>query len=120
LALATGIAPPTLHAGPVRAELRSSNLRLPRAPVPLRGDPRRAAVSAFGFGGTDFHLLLEEPPPEAVRPPEVEALRATALPLARDRAWADRGAPVVHCFGAATRAELLEAVRARRTIAPER
>src|SRR5690606_38880527 len=28
--------------------------------------------------------------------------------------------PVVHCFGAATRAELLEAVRARRTIAPER
>lgn len=24
------------------------------------GEPRRAAVSAFGFGGTDFHVVLEE------------------------------------------------------------
>ncbi len=27
---------------------------------PLNGEPRRAAVSAFGFGGTNFHTIVEE------------------------------------------------------------
>ena len=27
---------------------------------PLDGEPRRAAVSAFGFGGTNFHAIVEE------------------------------------------------------------
>ncbi len=34
------------------------------APFPARpGQPRRAAVSSFGFGGTNCHLVLEEAPP---------------------------------------------------------
>src|SRR5690606_25961734 len=32
---------------------------------PADGSPRRAAVSAFGFGGTNFHFVLEEYTPEA-------------------------------------------------------
>jgi acyl transferase domain-containing protein/NAD(P)H-dependent flavin oxidoreductase YrpB (nitropropane dioxygenase family) len=28
--------------------------------APADGQPRRAGVSAFGFGGTDFHIVLEE------------------------------------------------------------
>ena len=32
--------------------------------LPRRGHPRRAAVSAFGFGGSNFHCVLEEAGPE--------------------------------------------------------
>lgn len=32
---------------------------------PLDSTPRRAALSAFGFGGTNFHAILEEYEPEA-------------------------------------------------------
>ncbi|MDO5101400.1 MAG: amino acid adenylation domain-containing protein [Lautropia sp.] len=43
------------------------------------GEPRRAAISAFGVGGTNAHIILEEPP------------AADALPEARHEA--DRGDP---------------------------
>jgi acyl transferase domain-containing protein/NAD(P)-dependent dehydrogenase (short-subunit alcohol dehydrogenase family)/acyl carrier protein len=32
--------------------------------LPTTGQPRRAAVSAFGFGGSNFHCILEEAGPE--------------------------------------------------------
>src|SRR5207237_1011535 len=32
--------------------------------LPATGQPRRAAVSAFGFGGSNFHCVLEEAEPE--------------------------------------------------------
>jgi len=32
--------------------------------LPHRGHPRRAVVSAFGFGGSNFHCVLEEAEPE--------------------------------------------------------
>jgi amino acid adenylation domain-containing protein len=66
LALEHRTIPPSLHferpnpeidfaAGPfyVNAEL---------APWPAGGTPRRAGVSAFGFGGTNAHVVLEEAP----------------------------------------------------------
>lgn len=37
---------------------------IPTTPVPLtaNGAPRRAGVNSFGFGGTNVHIVLEEPP----------------------------------------------------------
>ncbi|HZN10057.1 MAG TPA: type I polyketide synthase, partial [Blastocatellia bacterium] len=60
-----------------------------------RGGPRRAGVSSFGVGGTNAHVVLEEPPaggrPAAARPAQLlvlsaksqAALEATAANLAR-------------------------------------
>lgn len=63
--------PPTLHCQPAVAALHNSPFRLLTAaePWPTEGDqPRRAAVNAFGFGGNNAHLIVEEwtgetPPP---------------------------------------------------------
>jgi acyl transferase domain-containing protein len=60
--------PPTLHLTEPNRHLAVEesafwlNDRLRRWPRPANGRPRRAGVSAFGFGGTNVHLLLREPP----------------------------------------------------------
>ena len=65
--------PPTLH-----FEKPNPDIDFERSPffvnTTLRpwnaGDtPRRAGVSAFGIGGTNAHVILEEAPPVAPRPP---------------------------------------------------
>ena len=61
-AMAAGVRPPTLHADDPLALLAGTPLRLLREAEPweCRG-VRRAAVSAFGFGGANAHLIVEEP-----------------------------------------------------------
>ena len=66
LALHHKVLPPTIHFeqhNPACA-LEGSSFRVQTElepwPEPPDGAPRRAGVSAFGFGGTNFHVVLEE------------------------------------------------------------
>ncbi|MFT7580541.1 MAG: acyl transferase domain-containing protein/3-hydroxymyristoyl [Myxococcota bacterium] len=54
--------PPTLHASPAIDALRGSPFRLLHAAEawPVDSGPRTAAVSAFGFGGNNAHLVVSE------------------------------------------------------------
>ncbi|WP_370416329.1 type I polyketide synthase [Streptomyces fradiae] len=57
---------PGLDAPNPLLEQEGSPLRLPRTAEPWQGpEPRRAAVSAFGVGGTNVHLVVEQAPPPA-------------------------------------------------------
>ena len=71
LMLRHGTIPPQPHfAAPnPRLDLDGAGFVVPRAaqPWPRRATPRRAALSAFGFSGTNAHLVLEEAPPPAPR-----------------------------------------------------
>ena len=69
LALKHGVLPPTLHFTALNpqlnlpADLFAINTALQPWPT-VNGTPRRAGVSAFGIGGTNAHLVLEEAPPQ--------------------------------------------------------
>ena len=66
--------PPSLHfraANPLISFEDSPfyvNTRLQAWPAPEDGAPRQAAVSAFGFSGTNGHLVLAEAPPAPSQP----------------------------------------------------
>ncbi|MCB1501064.1 MAG: polyketide synthase dehydratase domain-containing protein [Bauldia sp.] len=62
-AFESGLLPPTIDAEQPIEVMRSTPMRLLAGPEPWRSDrPRMAAVNAFGFGGNNAHLILEEPP----------------------------------------------------------
>src|SRR5439155_13677808 len=61
-AMEAGVRPPALHTdAPIPELVNSRQFRLPTAAEPwdVRG-PRRAAINAFGFGGNNAHLLVEQ------------------------------------------------------------
>ncbi|MFH8982919.1 type I polyketide synthase [Streptomyces varsoviensis] len=67
MSLRHGVLAPTLHADPPSAEVdwTAGDVELLREPRPwpdTEDRPRRAAVSAFGIGGTNAHVVLEAAP----------------------------------------------------------
>src|SRR5437764_630833 len=67
-ALAHQVNPPTIKVTKPLAALQQPNGPLyvateKRPWMPSADHPRRAAVSAFGFGGSNFHAVLEEGDP---------------------------------------------------------
>lgn len=109
LALHHKVLPPTLKANPANPKLNIEDSpfylsRKARPWVSADGQPRRAAVSAFGFGGSNFHIVLEEhgvrrPSPAWDGSTEIlalsadqrddleRALRDVREALARDASW---------------------------------
>lgn len=69
LALRDGMIPPALHPAPPHPDLAASGFVLAGSvrAWPARSGPRRAGVSAFGLGGTNAHLVLEQAPPLSPR-----------------------------------------------------
>jgi NAD(P)-dependent dehydrogenase (short-subunit alcohol dehydrogenase family)/3-oxoacyl-(acyl-carrier-protein) synthase len=87
LGLRHGVIPPQhrFTAAPGEFGISTTNLAIPTRPVPWTaraGRPRAAAISGFGFGGTNAHLVVEEYQP---RPPAVAAAPPASPPASADR-----------------------------------
>jgi acyl transferase domain-containing protein len=87
LAMRHGVVPRSLYAESPSAQVdwHSANIRLVDAAVPWpeRDCPRRAAVSSFGISGTNAHVVLEQPAPEAA----VRRSRIAGPEYQRKRCW---------------------------------
>ncbi|MBT2409503.1 aminotransferase class I/II-fold pyridoxal phosphate-dependent enzyme [Streptomyces sp. ISL-12] len=124
LAVHRGVVPPQPTFGLAgSAGLDAARLTVPTetTPWPEAGGPCRAGVSAFGFGGTGVHLVLEECPAPPARPHPDEAPHLLLL-SARDRPGLARHAREVAQVIAADRpspAEVADTL-ARRTPLTER
>ncbi|TPW20593.1 MAG: polyketide-type polyunsaturated fatty acid synthase PfaA, partial [Elusimicrobia bacterium] len=105
LALKHKVLPPTIKVKEPLPEFATGNLPLyvnteKRPWVPSAGHPRRAGVSAFGFGGSNFHAVLEEHVPQktevdwdgsvellAFSGPDEAAVRGALTPFAAGLPW---------------------------------
>jgi phthiocerol/phenolphthiocerol synthesis type-I polyketide synthase D len=97
LAMHHGQIPPSLHFTAPNPRIDFAGLRVVRelSPWPRYGGVARAGVSAFGFGGTNAHVVVEEWPAgvgrrtnAAAGRPEVFAVWAGDEPRLRERAGA--------------------------------
>ncbi|GAA2270943.1 mycocerosate synthase [Kitasatospora cystarginea] len=84
-----GLIPPNLHFSRWNPAITADGTRLfvptELNPWPVRTAPRLAAVSSFGFSGTNAHMILEQPPATVRRPPAVTALKVPAQATAGHR-----------------------------------
>ncbi|TFW29136.1 non-ribosomal peptide synthetase/type I polyketide synthase [Duganella callida] len=96
LAVKHGEIPASLHCGTPNPHIDFANspffVNTALRPWDSNGQPRRAGVSAFGLGGTNAHVVLEQPPLTAAqaeaRPAQVLLLSAKT-PAALDAATAN-------------------------------
>jgi acyl transferase domain-containing protein/3-hydroxymyristoyl/3-hydroxydecanoyl-(acyl carrier protein) dehydratase/1-acyl-sn-glycerol-3-phosphate acyltransferase len=76
-AMKAGMRPPTLHTEEPNDALVGSPFRLIERLEPWSCEgPRIAAVSAFGFGGNNAHLIVSEDAPELDRPNDARGVAA--------------------------------------------
>ncbi|TCO45319.1 beta-ketoacyl synthase N-terminal-like domain-containing protein [Actinocrispum wychmicini] len=80
LAVRDGMIPANLHYQTPNPEIDFGPFFVPVKTTQWRQPVRRAAVSSFGLGGTNAHVIVEQPPPQSPRPeaagPHVLALSA--------------------------------------------
>ncbi|MER6091338.1 SDR family NAD(P)-dependent oxidoreductase [Streptomyces bluensis] len=95
LAMEYEVIPPTLHVSRPNDHIRFEDTPFYLAdrlrPWLRGGQPRRAAVSAFGMGGVNAHVIVEEPPALPVRAEAVQdshLVRVTGVDEAAVRALA--------------------------------
>lgn len=86
LALNHGVVPPaaSLENPSSRIDWDAVPFRLPRAAEPWPdepGQPRRGAVNAFGIGGLNYHVVLEQPGPD-LPAPSLRITEASREPIA--------------------------------------
>src|SRR5690606_1644074 len=103
LALHHKILPPTLNANPTNPNIDFKNtpffpLHEAREWARSNGTPRRAGVSAYGFGGTNFHLVMEEHVPGMLMQRSRQYTGATIGQAPDDKPQTAAGGvePVVH------------------------
>ncbi|WP_391530219.1 beta-ketoacyl synthase N-terminal-like domain-containing protein, partial [Candidatus Frankia nodulisporulans] len=99
LALHHRTLPPTLHCDEPHPAFAASRFAPVRTATPWAepagGGPRRAGVNAFGFGGINAHLVVEEAPPDI----PVTAARTFPAPTAASSAAASPSGMVVSSGG---------------------
>ncbi len=117
LALHHRVLPPSLNfsAAAENSPLRNSPFRVQTEPQPWKehnsGRPVRAAVSAFGFGGINAHMLLEASPSGVERNPETATHEQSALELTSEPPAAAAPVAIVGMEALFGRTDSLEQLR---------
>ena len=94
LAIENAVIPATLNHVHPAVDLGRLGLQVNTVPRPWpAGDrPRRAGVSSFGMGGTNAHVIVEEPPPHPENTPSASGPAVWVVTARSERALADQAA----------------------------
>jgi acyl transferase domain-containing protein len=84
LAIEYAVIPPSLNYAKPGIDLGALGLRVNTTltPWPVGDGPRRAGVSSFGMGGTNAHVIVEEPPEQPPEQPKSAAAEPDNAPTA--------------------------------------